>query len=136
MLNELNIKPENIELEIIGINQKPSKSPKRGIYISGLKLIGGSFDIHSGNIRESKPFESVHELKIVLLHPYNNKKKSSNRNSLMTMNEMQKYKCPIYLFRNNHEDSGVDTFISWVYMNTEVPVETWINRNAHVVCFN
>ncbi len=49
---------ENLELETVFVSDRQKNPPERGCYITGLYLIGASFDNHKNALRDPKPSES------------------------------------------------------------------------------
>ena len=56
---------ENFEIELGAVSSKPIIPAERGVYVTGLNLVGATFDIHKGILKEAKLYEKYSPISYV-----------------------------------------------------------------------
>ncbi|KAI9204192.1 dynein heavy chain and region D6 of dynein motor-domain-containing protein [Polychytrium aggregatum] len=132
---------ENMELESMILSGRQAKPPAVGCYITGLYLIGASWDFAQGVMRETKGGEQYTSVPCVWLQPVSKPNSIfGSERSVMQPRPFKKYPCPLYIYKPPTEEvdcleSTADALLmEFIDIPIEGAVKAWMKRNPCMVC--
>lgn len=118
--------------QVLHSDTLPTSPPDRGVFLSGLKLTGASWDVERGCIIEPNESRDIYDLPIVWLKPLEViRSRAPSAKVEKQQSEMTLFDCPLLV--GGDWGGDVTTLVTSLPLPTSVPEGTLKQRRVAVV---